>query len=64
MKFTVDVSETIYRTTTYQVKAKSKEEAHSKVTNHRWDRMKIIETCDYDGRIDEIHSVEPYTRTP
>ena len=62
MKFTVDVNETIYRTTTYLVKGKSKKEAHSKVADHRWDEMKIIETCDYDGHIDEIHSVEPFKK--
>ena len=59
MKFTVAVDESIYRSTNYLVEAKSKEEAQSMVSNHRWDKMKIINTCDYDGVINEIHSVEP-----
>jgi hypothetical protein len=62
MKFTVAVSETIYRSTTYLIKAKSKEEAQSKVAQQRWNEMKLIESDDYDGRIDEIHSVEPFIK--
>jgi len=62
MKFLVNVDETIYRTTTYLIKTKSKEKAQSKVENHQWNEMKIIENCDYDGHIDEIHSVEPFKK--
>jgi len=47
MKFLVNVDETIYRTTTYLIKTKSKEKAHSNVANQRWDVMKIVDTCDY-----------------
>jgi hypothetical protein len=62
MKFTIAVDESIYRSTNYLVEAKSKKEAHEKVTNHRWDEMKIIDTLDYDGSIDVIHSVERYKK--
>jgi len=62
MKFTVDVDETIYRTTTYLIKAKSKEEARLKVANQRWNEMKIVDTCEYDGNINEVRSVEPFTK--
>ena len=62
MKFTVEVDETILRTTTYLVKARSKKEAFNKVADKRWDEMKQIETFDHDGSIDDIHSVKPFMK--
>ena len=62
MKFTIAVDESIYRSTNYLVEAKSKKEAREKVANHRWDEMKVIDTLDYDGSIDVIHSVERYKK--
>jgi hypothetical protein len=62
MKFTVDVTETINRTTTYMVDAATQEAARIKVEEHRWDKMKILETIDFDGQIDEIHSVKPFIK--
>ena len=63
MNFAVDVDETIYRSTTYVVKAKSKKEAKTKVAGHNWNEMVIIKSNDYDGHIDEIHNVKRYVHS-
>ena len=62
MKFTVEVDETIFRTTTYLVSARSKKQAFNKVAEKRWDEMEQIETFDHDGSIDNIHSIKPYKK--
>lgn len=62
MKFTVEVDETIFRTTTYLVKARNKKAAYNKVAEKRWDEMKELESIDHDGSIDDIHSVKPFKK--